>query len=48
MEVSSEKQFEEIKLLKEKLQKLASQFDKELMNRDKKSQHHVKSIWEEL
>lgn len=35
MEFATEKIFEEIKILKDKMQKLAAQFDKELSDRDK-------------
>lgn len=35
VEYANEKAFEEIKVIKDKMQKLASQFDKELTDRDK-------------
>ena len=45
---ANEKLFEEIRNLKDKLTKLASQFDKELVERDKALKQYQTGLWDDV
>ena len=47
-EFANEKLFEEIRTFKEKLAKLASQFDKELVERDKALKQYQAGLWDDI
>lgn len=47
-EFANEKMFEEIRGLREKLMKLASQFDKELVERDKALKQYQAGLWDDI
>lgn len=47
-EFANEKLFEEIRTFKEKLTKLASQFDKELVERDKALKQYQAGLWDDI
>ena len=47
-EFANEKLFEEIRSLREKLTKLANQFDKELIERDKTNKNQQIQFWEDI
>lgn len=47
-EFANEKLFEEIRGFKDKLTKLANQFDKELLERDKSLKAYQSSLWDDI
>ena len=47
-ELANEKMFEEIRGFKEKLTKLANQFDKELVERDKALKQYQTGLWDDI
>ena len=47
-EFANEKMFEEIKSLSDKLRKLANQFDKELVERDKSLKQFQAGLWDDI
>ena len=47
-EFANEKMFEEIRGFKEKLTKLANQFDKELVERDKALKQYQAGLWDDI
>ena len=47
-EFANEKLFEEIRTFKDKLTKLASQFDKELVERDKALKQYQAGLWDDI
>lgn len=47
-EFANEKMFEEIRSLRDKLMKLASQFDKELVERDKALKQYQAGLWDDI
>ncbi len=47
-EFANEKLFEEIRSFKDKLTKLANQFDKELVERDKSLKQYQAGLWDDI
>ena len=47
-EFANEKMFEEIRGFKDKLTKLANQFDKELIERDKNLKQYQQGLWDDI
>ena len=47
-EFANEKLFEEIRAFKDKLSKLANQFDKELLDRDKTLKQYQTGLWQDI
>ena len=47
-ECANEKMFGEVRALKDKLQKLATTFDRELLERDKALKKYQNGLWDEI